>query len=135
MVGQNTAVSLTPDALGPTSNDWLGRSQFNDPLFKGTFDEFRIWSGAMTIGQVVASFNAGPEAPICGVCLTAIKSSGGKVTISWPSFAADYFLESSATLGPGAVWLGVTEPSLDDGEFIHVTLSVDQASLFFRLSR
>jgi hypothetical protein len=43
-------------------NDWLGRSQFPaDVGFSGTFLEFRIYSVALTLAQIQASHDAGPE--------------------------------------------------------------------------
>jgi Concanavalin A-like lectin/glucanases superfamily len=44
-------------------NNWLGRSQFApDPAFAGTYREFRIYSSARTMAQVMASATAGPGA-------------------------------------------------------------------------
>lgn len=42
-------------------NDWLGRSQFGDGSFAGIFDEFRIYSAALTVEQIKASYDAGPN--------------------------------------------------------------------------
>jgi hypothetical protein len=47
----------------PDVNNWLGRSQFSaDPAFAGTIHEFRIYSSARTMAQVMASAAAGPTA-------------------------------------------------------------------------
>ena len=45
----------------PDVNNWLGRSQFPDPSFAGTYHEFRIYSTARTDAQIAASFAAGPD--------------------------------------------------------------------------
>jgi hypothetical protein len=134
-VAENTAVTLTPDALGPTVNDWLGRSQWPDPLFKGQFDEFRIWSGAMTPAQVAASFAAGPSGGFCDLCLSIVGAPGGMVTISWPASATDFFLEATDVLGPSAIWQSVNDPPVLDGEFFRVTVSANSAAKFYRLSK
>jgi hypothetical protein len=42
-------------------NNWLGRSQWNDPLFDGLYNEFRIYSHALDQAEVTASFNTGPD--------------------------------------------------------------------------
>jgi hypothetical protein len=42
-------------------NNWLGRSQWADPLFDGSYDEFRIYDTAPSDDYVTASFNAGPN--------------------------------------------------------------------------
>jgi len=40
-------------------NNWLGRSQFVDPSFGGTLDEFRIYAGALTAAQIASNHNSG----------------------------------------------------------------------------
>ncbi len=42
-------------------NNWLGRSQWPDPLFDGSYDEFRIYNRAPSDAYVAASFAAGPD--------------------------------------------------------------------------
>jgi hypothetical protein len=42
-------------------NNWLGRSQWADPMFKGSYNEFRIYNYALTPEQVLGSFQAGPD--------------------------------------------------------------------------
>ena len=50
-------------ALISDVNNWLGRSQWlNDQLFAGSFEEFRIYSRALTAAEVAASAAAGPNA-------------------------------------------------------------------------
>ena len=60
-IGTNSTLTYTPAAMGPTFNDWLGRSQFNDPYFKGTIDEFRIYNLALSAPQVADNFASGPD--------------------------------------------------------------------------
>ena len=61
LVGSNNYVTITPAALGPTVNDWIGRSQWHDPLFYGSFDEFRIYNGAIDPLQIAINDAAGPD--------------------------------------------------------------------------
>ena len=43
-------------------NNWIGRSQYSaDVEFKGSIDEFRIYSVALSDDQVKDSFIAGPN--------------------------------------------------------------------------
>ncbi|WP_369269460.1 beta-L-arabinofuranosidase domain-containing protein [Streptomyces sp. R11] len=52
-VARNTAMSLTPAALGSLTNNWLGRSNFaTDPVFAGAYDEFNVWSRALTAAEI-----------------------------------------------------------------------------------
>jgi hypothetical protein len=61
LVAINTNMTLVPADIGPTVNDWLGRSQYNDPMFSGSIDEFRIWNGSLTALQVAINAAAGPN--------------------------------------------------------------------------
>jgi hypothetical protein len=134
-VGENRNVTLTPAGLGPTVNNWLGRAQYNDPLFRGKFDEFSIYDGAMTPAQVAARFAAGPDLTPAGVRLTITQDAAGMVTLRWPASASDYFLESSAAVGSGASWdLVFDVPTLEGDSFV-LRVNSDQAAQFYRLSR
>jgi len=54
-VNSTSGVTLAPFRLGPTSKNWLGRSQYSsDPRFAGQIDDFRIYRGALTAAQVLA---------------------------------------------------------------------------------
>ena len=56
-----TGFALTPASLGPTVNNWIGRSQWNDPLFRGSISEFRIYDGALTATEIQRSYTNGPD--------------------------------------------------------------------------
>jgi hypothetical protein len=60
-VGINTGVTLTPGAMGPTVNNWLGRSQYNDPLFYGAISEFRIYNAALSEKEILRNLGLGPD--------------------------------------------------------------------------
>ncbi len=42
-------------------NNWIGRSNWNDPPFNGSIDEFRIYNVALSAAQVSASKSFGPD--------------------------------------------------------------------------
>jgi hypothetical protein len=52
--GANPNMTLRPSNLGNTTNNWLGRSQFGDPLFDGMIDDFRIYRRALTSAEIQA---------------------------------------------------------------------------------
>ncbi|UCG57704.1 MAG: LamG domain-containing protein [Phycisphaerales bacterium] len=61
-VAQNTEATLSPSDLGPTTNNWLGRSQYvADAYYLGLIDDFRILDRAVS-GPGVA-WLAGKTAP------------------------------------------------------------------------
>ncbi|MFD3376361.1 MULTISPECIES: beta-L-arabinofuranosidase domain-containing protein [unclassified Streptomyces] len=53
-VAQNTSMTLNPSSLGALTNNWLGRSNFDDPVFAGVYDEFNIWSRALTAAEITS---------------------------------------------------------------------------------
>jgi hypothetical protein len=136
-VAENNNVLLTPAALGPTVNNWLGRAQFNDPLFRGQFDEFSIYDGAMSPSQVAARNAAGPDPTPAGVRLTIAPGAAGTVVISYPKFAQGFFLEFTTELKEPAttLWQSETEPAVEDGEFLRVTVPAGVEAKFYRLSQ
>ena len=45
-------LTLNPTSLGTTTNNWLGRSSFNDPYLQGRLDKLRIYSRALGASEV-----------------------------------------------------------------------------------
>ena len=50
-VATNT-VALSPADLGNTTNNWIGRSQYADPMLAGFVDEFQIYDHALSEAEV-----------------------------------------------------------------------------------
>jgi hypothetical protein len=50
----NTTMTLRPAGLGVTSNNWIGRSQFADPLLAATVDDVQLYGRALTAAEVQA---------------------------------------------------------------------------------
>ena len=116
--GQRVAIgpAVFPLSLLNEFNDYLGQSQYNDPALQGSYDEFRIYDGALTDSQIAAEFAAGPNTlPGHAINLTAALV-GGQLVISWPANAPGT-LQSSTNLGPAAVWSAVTPgPTVLNGQ-------------------
>jgi hypothetical protein len=52
-VAENPSTTLTPSALGSTSQNWLGRSQYEwDAYYNGMLDDFRIYNEALSPGSL-----------------------------------------------------------------------------------
>lgn len=70
-------------------NNWLGRSQWGDPLFDGLHNEFRIYDRALSAADVSTSYAAGPNAVAPGPTISSFNASsaeilaGQSVTLSW----------------------------------------------------
>ncbi|MDP4277780.1 MAG: LamG-like jellyroll fold domain-containing protein, partial [Bacteroidota bacterium] len=52
-VGRNAQMFLNPSLLGNTKSNYIGKSQWPDPMLKGTVDEFRIYSQALLPSQIL----------------------------------------------------------------------------------
>ncbi len=77
-VATNTGMTLHPSSLGSTTLNYLGKSQFSsDPSFKGTIDDFRIYSRALSATEIsalakpnVVTAAASSASPVTGVSTT-----------------------------------------------------------------
>ena len=74
-VAMATNVTFTPASLGFTYNNFLGLDQYNDPIFNGTFDEMRIWNGAVTPLYSLVAAAAGPGVVITNTAVQSVSVS------------------------------------------------------------
>jgi hypothetical protein len=134
LIAENRSMTITPAAMGPTVNNWLGRSQWPDPLFKGQFEEFTIWNGFMLAPQIAASFAAGPTTDLVRPRLS-ISNQSGDIVISWPDWTAAYnlVLESATSLKPSNWQAATVNIIQEDGQF-KATVIVGETAQFFRLA-
>lgn len=116
-------------------NNWLGRSQWNDTMFAGKFNEFRIWDGALTAEEIAASMAAGPNAlPSVKPTLSAAVQ-GSNLVLTWPGDATGYTPEGSSSLGAGATWSAIPgTPTLVGGQY-QLTVPVGTGNQFIRLKK
>jgi uncharacterized protein YjdB len=77
LVAIGTNITITPASLGYTYNNYLGNDQYNDPIFNGTYDEMRIWDGAMSQVYLLESAAAGPGVVITNTTPQSIAVSAG----------------------------------------------------------
>jgi fibronectin type 3 domain-containing protein/regulation of enolase protein 1 (concanavalin A-like superfamily) len=102
-VGQNTAMTLNPSSLGSTTQNRLGRSQFNDPYLNGKLDDFHIYGTVLTAAQI-ATLCSGLTNPTVTVTVGDSQNA-----LSWSAVtnATTYtVLRSTSSGGPYAVLTG-----------------------------
>ena len=114
-------------------NNWLGRAQYNDPYFNGSYNELRIYEGAMTPAEINASRVAGPDAVLQPAL--NITATGGNVLVSWPVSPLAFALESAGTLGGGEPWSPAGGTLSTASGTNTVTLPLSATNLFFRLKK
>jgi hypothetical protein len=103
----------------PDVNNWLGRSQWPDPLFDGSFDEFRIYDNGISANQIALNSVVGPDqfatAPAEGIFSLVVNTTNGSVTlknnVNLPLNINYYEVTSNAGALNAAGW-----DSLDDKE-------------------
>ncbi len=78
--GSLGGVAITPASLGNALNNYIGLDQWNDAVFNGTFDEMRIWDGAVTPAYMLVSAAAGP-----GVVVTNITPQSLSLSVTTTS--------------------------------------------------
>jgi glucose/arabinose dehydrogenase/type 1 glutamine amidotransferase len=133
--GQRVGTGVASVPLNQISdvNDWLGKSQWNDPYFNGQFDEFRIYNGALNDQQVMASYAAGSDALFGPVPKLDVQVNGGSLKLLWPLSAPGFQLEQTGSISGGNGWTSVASaPVLQNGQHV-VTVPVSSTMQFFRL--
>ncbi|MBN1514941.1 hypothetical protein JXA32_00075 [Candidatus Sumerlaeota bacterium] len=97
-VGSNPSMTLNPASLGNTTQNYLGKSQWDDPYFNGALDDLRIYSRALSVAELTALVYPDPEAPDN---VTGIPEDGG-ATLNWDAGnAADSYNVKRAIVSGG----------------------------------
>lgn len=61
-VATNPAMTLRPSSLGNTTQNWIGRSQYDDPNLNATVDDFGIYGRALSGTEIGALAGGQPDA-------------------------------------------------------------------------
>ncbi len=137
-INSNIAI-LLPEALSTGDPlNYIGHSLWSaDPYLAATVNEFRIYNGPLTPGQIKADAALGPNQLIgtgTNVSLTATLS-GGNILITWPATSALVNLLASPTLGAGAVWTSANGTLTVVGGNYQMTVPATGSAQYFRLQQ
>jgi hypothetical protein len=114
----------------PDSDNWMARDEWPDPMFAGAYVDFRIWSGALTAGEVASLYQAGPKT-VVGPALK-YSESANQLTLQWAGNASGFTLYSTTKLNGGS-WSAVTgTPTMVNG-LNTLTVPVNSTPTYFRL--
>jgi hypothetical protein len=125
-ISANENFTFTPAAVGATVNDWLGRSQYDDPYFRGSIDEFRIYDFALPAEVVALNHQLGPDATPLGPLQFVVEpqdqsvDEGGLFTLTSdvtgaPPFTFQWYRNDVPLPGATAANLTATAALADDG--------------------
>ena len=135
LAGVNTAVTTPMNAVSNVFS-YIGRSLYSgDTYFDASLDEFRIYNGVMQPADIATAQLLGPNILLSTNPLLNTLTSGGNLTVQWPTASAGLTLESSPALGVGAVWTPVTMAPAMMGTNNQVTILPTNAAMYFRLQR
>jgi hypothetical protein len=95
-VGTNTSMTLKPSSLGATNQNYLGKSQYNDPYFSGKIDDFRIYASALSSGAI-ASLYKSQSVPGVAAAASATPSTVTGTTTNLSVLGSDSAGESNLT--------------------------------------
>ncbi len=132
-----TGAAVYPLSVVDDRNNWLGRSQWQDPYYNGTLDEFRIYSGPFLDSDIADSYATGPNAlPVPRVALSAV-TVGSNLQLSWSTnVPSGVILQTTPTLGTGINWSGAGLPAPTAvGDRWQVTVPTSGNASFYRLVR
>ena len=119
-VGTNSSMTLNPSSLGSTTQNYIGKSQWNDPNLTGAVDDFRIYARVLSGGEVAALSTFVPSTP---TGLAAI-AGNARATLVWgtSSGATSYNVKRSTTSGTNyAPVATVTTPQCVDSGLVNGT--------------
>ena len=114
---------------------YINRSLYNDPYNDLTINEFRIYNGALSPGDVAQTEMLGPDVLIGGPKLTATAAAGHNVILSWPTNAVGYTLMSRTNVSGGGIWNPVGTSPVISGANYQVTLPATNTAQFFQLKQ
>jgi hypothetical protein len=126
--------SASPPALSGVSQSWafLGRSLFSaDAYLNASIDEFRIYDGRLTPQEIATDYQFGPNVLALPVAL-AQTNSPANLTLSWPSWAVGFTLQSSADL---LGWATNNSPPALANDLWSLLISPTNNANFYRLQR
>jgi fibronectin type 3 domain-containing protein len=81
-VGTNSSMTINPSSLGNTTQNYLGKSQWNDPYFNGQVDEFRIYGSALSASEVATLVT-----PLAAPTNLVATAGGSQIALSWNAVA------------------------------------------------
>lgn len=120
-VAQNTSMTLTPSSLGITTNNYLGKSQYDDPYLNGEMDEVRIWNKALSQSEIrdwMCKKVEDPHPQICNLISYYRFDEGTGTTL------VDLFRHNDGNLMNAPTWKMSSAPLGDESIYTYNAVAV-----------
>lgn len=102
----NDSMTLSPASLGATPNNWIGKSQWGDPLLNGQVDNFKFCSTALTPSQVQTLAGLKPATAIDHIIAPDAIATGVGIAPALPS-TVNAVYDNGSTLPVQVTWNAV----------------------------
>jgi hypothetical protein len=104
-----------------------------DRNWNGMLDDIAVFTGALTQEQIDTIMTGDFSGFVSAPPRLSAAIANGNATLSWPSSATGFHLQSVASL-PAPAWTNVTNTPVPMGGSLTVTLPADAGTQFFRLT-
>jgi hypothetical protein len=129
-VATNLAATIAPAQFDPALN-YLGKSQWPDPLFNGRLDELFLYNYALSDSEITRLMNNQPPPPGTPTALLA-SLAGSTLDFTWPSNYLGCRLESNSVgLTASTFWFAVGNSAATNKMVVPVDIA--RTNVFFRL--
>ena len=118
--------------------DVIGQSLVtNDPYFRGTIYEFRVYQGVLPYQAIVLNDAVGPANyfQLSANPTISASHSGANIVLSWPASDFNFAVQSRTNLVSGTGWTTLTNVPALVGINWQVSLPSTSATRFFKLVR
>src|SRR3954454_12790614 len=96
-VAQNANMTLSPSSMGTTTQNYIGKSQYDDPLLNGAVDDFQVYDRALSAGEIAA--------------LQTAPGAGNVASYRFDETSGEAVLDSSGHGRNGTVLVASTAPA------------------------
>ncbi len=129
-IADTQTITMAPAHLNSALN-YLGKSQYPDPLFNGRLDELFIYNYALSGAEIAGLMVNQPPPPLAPTSVST-SIAGNSLSLSWPSNYVGYRLESNAvSLTATGSWFTVPGSAMTN--FLAMPISPSDSNVFFRL--
>jgi hypothetical protein len=99
------------------NNNWLGRAQWGDPLFDGSYNEFSVYDYSLTAQDVMDSFGAGPVPGALAVPQLIVNRDTGEMRVNNATGEQLSLLSYSVSSASGSIddvsWTSIDATNFD----------------------